>query len=130
RAGESHSSPPRRWAFAAARSGTGPARERGARSSCRIPRHLQVEEDVLPDQLDHGRDALTGLAVGEDVRLATPHEPRIAVHDLEALSDVRSEIGLVDDQDVRLGDPRAILAGNLVSGSDVDHIDEEIDQGR
>ena len=75
-------------------------------------------------------DALAGPAVGEHERLAVAHQRRVALHDLEAGADVRREVGLVDDQDVRLRDARAVLARDLVAGGDVDDVDEVVDEGR
>ena len=60
--------------------------------------------------------------------------PRISreslLHHLEAGADVRREVGLVDDEDVRMRDPGPVLARDLVAGGDVDHIDEIVDQRR
>ena len=44
--------------------------------------------------------------------------------------DIGGQVGLVDDQNVGLGDSRAVLAGNLVACGHVDHIDEKIHQRR
>jgi hypothetical protein len=40
------------------------------------------------------------------------------------------QIRLVDHQEVRLGDPGAVLAGDLVAGGDVHHVDEEVEERR
>jgi hypothetical protein len=43
---------------------------------------------------------------------------------------VGRQVGLVDDQNVRMRDPRSVLTRDLVAGGDVDHIDEEVYQRR
>src|SRR5207248_329333 len=55
---------------------------------------------------------------------------RIVRHHIEARTDVRREIDFVDDQYVGLRDARAILAGNLVAGRDVDDVNEKVDERR
>ena len=57
--------------------------------------------------------------------LLAAHQQRILLHHLEAGADVRREVGLVDDEDVRLRDPGPVLARDLVAGGHVDHIDED-----
>ena len=52
----------------------------------------------------------------------------IALHHLERGADVRREVDLVDDQQIRLGDARPALARDLVAGSDVDHVEREVGQ--
>src|SRR4029079_10751810 len=66
----------------------------------------------------------------EQERLAAAHKERISLHDVEARTDVRREVSLVDDQDVRLSDPRPVLAWDLVTRSNVNHVDKIIHQRR
>ncbi len=105
-----------------------PARPRPLRSLPR--RQLEVEQQVVADQLDEFGNALAGAAVGEQERLVAAHQLRIVRHHLEARADVGRQVGLVDDEDVRLRDPGSVLARDLVAGGDVDHVDEEVDQRR
>jgi hypothetical protein len=51
---------------------------------------------------------------------------RCVLHDLEAGVDVGREIGLVDDEDVRQRDVRAVPTWDLVARGHVDHVDEEV----
>src|SRR5690606_28467152 len=54
------------------------------------------------------------------------HPLRVAVHHLKARADQRGEVDLVDHQQVRAGDARAALAGDLVAGRDVDDVDGDV----
>src|SRR5450830_112597 len=90
----------------------------------------QVEQAALVDQVHQRLNAITGLAIGEDEGLVLAHHAGVVVHHLKAGTDIGGQIGLVDDQDVGLGDARAVLARDLVAGSDIDHVDEKVDQGR
>jgi hypothetical protein len=67
----------------------------------------------VPDQSYDVRDSFTGETIGEDEGFVSSHEPGIGVHYLKAGMDVGREIGLVDDEDVRLGDPRPFFLGIL-----------------
>ena len=58
------------------------------------------------------------------------HHFRILVHHRQARAHIWSEVGLVDDQDVRLGNAWAIFPRNLVARGDINRIDEEIHQRR
>src|SRR5262245_57367887 len=95
-----------------------------------LSRHLQVEQQVLHNKIDERGDSLAGLAICEQERLAAAHKVRIAFHDVEARTDVRREISLVDDQDVRLSNPWPVLARDLVTRSNVNDIDKIVDQRR
>src|SRR6202035_1408895 len=44
--------------------------------------------------------------------------------------DMRGEVDLVDDQEVRAGNAGTTLGGDLVAGGDVDHVDGEIGEFR
>src|SRR5215469_17703316 len=74
--------------------------------------------------------AFAQLEVGEDEGAGAAHAARIAVHDLEAGADLRSEIDFVDDEKIGAGDPGAAFARDLVAGSDVDDIDRQIGELR
>lgn len=68
---------------------------------------------MLPHELAIGRTIAVIFNHGED--------------DLHAR---QCEIGLVDDENLGLRDPWAVLARDLVTRGDVDHVDEEIHEGR
>src|SRR5439155_12152662 len=52
--------------------------------SSRHSRQLQIEQHIPGDQINQLRDALAGLAVGEQEWLAATHQLRVAPHHLEA----------------------------------------------
>ena len=54
------------------------------------------------DQLHQVVHALTGFAIGEDERSIVSHKLGISIHNLEGSTDVGSQVGFVDDQDVRV----------------------------
>ncbi len=58
--------------------------------------------------------------------LAPPHAPGVPVHHLEAGTDQRGKVDLVDDQEIRAGDAGTALARDLLAGRDIDHVDREI----
>ena len=53
---------------------------------------------------------------------------RVARHHLEAGTDQRGQIDLVDDEQIGAGDARTALARDLVAGRDVDDVDRQIGQ--
>jgi hypothetical protein len=71
-------------------------------------------------------DAFAGFQIGEDEGPCAAHAPRVAVHDVEAGADQWGEIGLVDDEEVGAGNARPAFARDLVTGSDIDHVDRQI----
>ena len=50
----------------------------------------------------------------EEKRTAATHGARVPLHDVQVRTHRLSQVGLVDDEQVRLGDSRTTLAGNLV----------------
>lgn len=66
------------------------------------------------------------LHLGEDRGAAFAHLARVALHDAQIGADGLGEIGLVDDEEVALGDAGAALAGDLVAAADVDDVDDEV----
>lgn len=68
-------------------------------------------------------DAVSVLDPGEDEGAIAAHLCAVALHDREVGSDRFGQVGLVDDQEVGLGDSRAALARDLVASGDVDHVD-------
>lgn len=71
-------------------------------------------------------DADALLHLGEDGRAALAHLAGVALHDAEVGADGVGEVGLVDDEEVALGDAGAALAGDLVAAADVDDVDDEV----
>lgn len=68
------------------------------------------------------------LHLGENRRPALAHLPRVALHDAQIGTHGLGEIGLVDDEEIALGDAGAALAGHLVAAADVDDVDDEVGQ--
>lgn len=72
---------------------------------------LEVEQHVLLDERGQIRDAYPRLAIGECERFISTHHLRIFFHHFQACTRIWSEVGLVNDQNVRLGNAWAILPG-------------------
>src|SRR5215471_158661 len=70
------------------------------------------------------------LRVGEDERSGAAHAACVPLHDIEAGTDQRVEIDLVDNKQIRAGDTRAAFARDLVAGDDVDDVDRQIGEFR
>ncbi len=68
--------------------------------------------------------------VGENKGLVSAHFAGVSVHYAQVRPDQGGEVGLIDDQQIRPGDARAALAGNFVTGRDVDDIDGDIGEFR
>ena len=62
--------------------------------------------------------------------LAAAHAAGVGVHHREVGADVGREVGLVDHEQVALGDAGAALARDLLAGGHVDHVDGEVRQLR
>src|SRR5215469_12017058 len=84
-----------------------------------------MRDDEVDDIIVH---AFAQLEVGEDEGAGAAHPARVAVHDFEAGADQRGEVDFVDDEEIRAGDVGAALAGDLVTGGDIDDIDRQICQ--
>lgn len=74
-----------------------------------------IHSDILLDLRKHRRAAF-------------PHLPGIPLHDAQVGPDGLGEVGLVDDQQVALGDAGPSLAGDLVAARDVDDVDDVVCQ--
>lgn len=64
----------------------------------------------------------------KDKRPTISHHPSIAIHDVQTCSYVRCQIRLVDDEEGGLRDTRAAFTTDLVSASNVDDIELEVDE--
>ena len=72
-----------------------------------------------------------GLEVGHHEGLARLRmRLRVGFHHAEVGADVGREVGLVDDEQVALGDAGAALARDLLAGRDVDHVDRQVATAR
>ena len=74
-----------------------------------------VEAAGAKDEACHVLQPVAGFEIGEQEGPLAVHHGRVAVPDAEIGADQVREVGLVDDQEVRAGNPRAPLAGNLVA---------------
>ena len=75
---------------------------------------------------DNDVDTFTVFDLGKDEWTVTSHFSAVSIHDREVCSNVFSQIGLVDHEQIRLSCARAAFARDLVSARDVDHIDRVI----
>src|SRR5262249_50055990 len=105
-----------------------PTRSRvmGARSEERA--RSRFVEALAPNPRDHLRQSVARLEAGEEERPLAAHRPGVALHHGKAGADVRREVDLVDDQEIRARDARSALARNLVAARDVDDIDRGVDE--
>ena len=85
---------------------------------------LPVRQDVVRNLAD--ARALRDLR--KQKWTASSHPPRVARHDVQIGAHERSQVGLVDDEQVRLCDSGPPFARNLVAARDVDDVDREIRQ--
>src|SRR5262249_5764325 len=85
-----------------------------------------LQSPGLRHEIGDLRHPLVLLEIGEEKRPLAAHLPGVAVHDFEAGPHQRSQIDLVDDEQIRAGDPGAALARDLVAGGDVDDVDGDV----
>lgn len=83
------------------------------------------------DEGDHLGKARQGFEVGHHKRLEHPlavgaHAGGVGVHHIQIGAHVGGQVGLVDDEQVALGDARAALARDFLAGGDVDDVDGEV----
>ncbi len=85
-----------------------------------LPRVPNVAGDfVHPDAI---------FDLGEEVRAVAAHPAGVTVHDGEVGADGLGQIGLVDDEQVGLGDAGSAFAGDLVAPGDIDDLNGKIGQ--
>src|SRR5690606_37756669 len=83
-------------------------------------------ERLFHDEIDDAVHAFAGLQVREDEGPLIAHFRGVSGHHLERGADVRRQIRFVDDEQIRAGDTRAALAGDLVAGGDVDDVERQV----
>lgn len=66
---------------------------------------------MLDHEVDDAVEPLAARQIGEAEGTGLPHARGIPFHDVEIDADIWREVGLVDDEEVGSGDPRASLAG-------------------
>ena len=91
---------------------------------------LKDRVNAIPHPPDHRIQPLPRQQIGEDERPVATHLAGVAVHHVEVGADVRGEVDLVDEQQVRAGNDGAAFAGDFVAGGNVDDVDGEVGQLR
>jgi len=87
-----------------------------------LPGFFPCLEDVFDDLVD----AFAVLDPGEDEGAIAAHLRAVSFHDREVGADGLRQVGLVDDQEVGLGNSRPALARNLITARDVDDVDRVV----
>ena len=95
-----------------------------AGGSGRRPRRLQPA--VLDDEVDHLLQALATRQIGEAEGPLAAHAGGVGLHHVEVDVDIRRQIALVDDEEIRAGDGRAAFARDLLALADRDDIERQI----
>ena len=70
------------------------------------------------------------LQIGEEIRQVAPHPLAVPIHDREIRPDVRSQIDLIDHEQIGASNPWAAFTWNLVACRDVNHVDNLVRQFR
>ena len=91
---------------------------------------LSRQPPLLLDKGNDRIDTIAALDVGEEKRPLAAHFFGVPVHHIKAGANQRSEIDLVDDQEIGAGDARPALSRNFVACRHVDHVDHQIGQFR
>lgn len=89
-----------------------------------------------PDRVVPGMQNVTGnfgnpdpvFHLGKDERSISPHFPGVTLHHCQIRPDGRRQIGLIDDQEVRLGQAGPTLSRYFVAPGDINHLNGEIRQ--
>src|SRR5690349_2636807 len=85
-------------------------------------------EQFPPNPRDDVLQAGAALEVREDERPVTAHQLGVARHDVEAGTDVRGEIDLVDHEEIRARHARTAFTRDLVTAGDVDDVNRRVDE--
>ena len=93
----------------------------GSFSAFRLPGCFRVSPR-LQDVIDDFADTFAVLDPREQEGASAAHFRAVAFHDGEVGLDRLGQVGLVDDQQVRLGNSGATFSGDLVSAGDIDDI--------
>src|SRR5690625_1578542 len=94
-----------------------------AGSLCQVCHH-----DIFADPGQNLVQAVVGLQLGEDERFIAPEFAGVFVHHVQVGTDVGSQIGFVDDEEVRFDHALAGFAWNLLTLGDVDNVHRKIDE--
>ena len=89
-----------------------------------------IKKSHTANAIYQGVDTLARKAVGEDKGLLPTHQDRVVAHNFQIGVYIGCKVGLVNHQNVGVRYARAILAGNLIAGRNINDIYEEIDQRR
>src|SRR6202795_1213902 len=91
--------------------------------SDRFARCPRAETAFGLDKADNATQTLALLQIGHDEGPLAAHASCIGIHLFQRGADIRGEVDLVDDKEVRARDAGPALRGDLVAGGDIDHID-------
>ena len=72
--------------------------------------------------------AQVGHHIGPAAGVQRAHAPGVGFHHRQVGADMRREVGLVDDQQVALGDAGPAFARDLLATGDVDHVQRQVRQ--
>jgi len=86
------------------------------------PRPSDREHPALDDERDDCVQPNARLQIGHHERSFATHARRVVRHHCERCADVRREVGLVDDEQVRLRDAGAALPRDFLAARDVDDV--------
>ncbi|CPU62701.1 Uncharacterised protein [Mycobacteroides abscessus] len=101
------------------------------RHRARVLRHVRAGPVRREERLHPRRERVDRLAVEAREREhggAVARGRRVEDHARDVHPHVRGEVGLVDDEQVRPGDPRPALARDVAAPGDVEHEDLRVDE--
>src|SRR5437773_2284683 len=84
------------------------------------------QQEVVADPGEDRIDSLTRLEVCEHEGAPAAHPARVALHDGQVGADVRCQVDLVDEEQVRAHDAGPALARDLLALRDVDDVDRGV----
>jgi len=77
------------------------------------------EQSIVRNAIDHRLNALSTAAIGEQHRFAIARGEALALHGVNIGPDIRSEVDLVDDQEIAIDDSGTALARDIVAVGDI-----------
>jgi len=90
-------------------------------------RHHSPQKPPLSfNEHHHFLQSLLRGQAGHDEGAVGAHAAGVFGHGVEVDADVGSEVGFVDDQQVRAGDAGAAFAGDFFAAGDIDDVDRQI----
>src|SRR6267378_3575925 len=87
---------------------------------------LRDQQSSLFDEPDDLRQTLLNLEISHYKWAFSSHLLRVCRHHLERSANMRSQVDLVDDEQVGPSDPWSSFSRDFFAASNIDHIDREI----